>query len=150
MNPNALKDAFERLQSELKWKAPELHGNVIAECFVAVGAEFGALLEERNALAARVVELQRELGERYMADDREKADTTVGRDRNYCARCGAAWHEGATVCWRGCESGEPTVSQIGAMLVAGEARCASCGHFTHEHGPTCCAVLACGCKVGHG
>lgn len=44
---------------------------------LAMAGELGAM-PEIEALRARVLELQRELGERNMADDREKADTTVG------------------------------------------------------------------------
>ncbi len=38
----------------------------------------------------------------HKADSGEPAVIDLALAPNYCARCGAAWHEGDKTCWRGC------------------------------------------------
>lgn len=58
---SVLKHAFERLQTDLKYQAPELHGNVVMQCYQDVAAELNRLLQERDAL-------KREIGEHAPRD----------------------------------------------------------------------------------
>lgn len=88
---NVLKRAFERLQTDLQYQAPELHGNVIMQCYQDVAGELVRLVQERESLAARVLELQGELGELYMAADRRREGFTFSqRERGRRAALQAA------------------------------------------------------------